>query len=185
MLQGKFKRAVAFAIGAWVAQACLTSSTVAQQEPKRGGTLVFGINSGDPPTYDCHQSALFPDHPPAVAALLEPAAHRHATLSQASSATSPRAGPSPTTSRPTRSGCARTSNSTMARRSRRRHQGDLRPHPQSAAGRSSRCARAWSPTSTRSRRPTRSGRLPPEASRTARCSTRSPIRSTASTAPPS
>ena len=26
----------------------------------RGGTLVFGINSGDPPTYDCHQSALFP-----------------------------------------------------------------------------------------------------------------------------
>ena len=30
------------------------------QEPVRGGTLVFGINSGDPPTYDCHQSALFP-----------------------------------------------------------------------------------------------------------------------------
>jgi peptide/nickel transport system substrate-binding protein len=26
----------------------------------RGGTLVFGINSGDPPTYDCHQSVLFP-----------------------------------------------------------------------------------------------------------------------------
>ena len=60
MLQGKFKRAVAFAIGAWVAQACLTSSTVAPQQPKRGGTLVFGINSGDPPTYDCHQSTLFP-----------------------------------------------------------------------------------------------------------------------------
>jgi peptide/nickel transport system substrate-binding protein len=30
------------------------------QEPTRGGTLVFGINSGDPPTYDCHQSVLFP-----------------------------------------------------------------------------------------------------------------------------
>src|SRR5258708_7237400 len=30
------------------------------QEPARGGTLVFGINSGDPPTYDCHQSVLFP-----------------------------------------------------------------------------------------------------------------------------
>jgi peptide/nickel transport system substrate-binding protein len=30
------------------------------QEPVRGGTLIFGINSGDPPTYDCHQSALFP-----------------------------------------------------------------------------------------------------------------------------
>src|ERR1044072_4194290 len=32
----------------------------AQEQPVRGGTLVFGINSGDPPTYDCHQSALFP-----------------------------------------------------------------------------------------------------------------------------
>src|SRR5882724_2135964 len=31
-----------------------------QEQPVRGGTLVFGINSGDPPTYDCHQSALFP-----------------------------------------------------------------------------------------------------------------------------
>ena len=60
MLQGKFKRTVAFAVGAWVAQACLTSSVVAQQQPKRGGTLLFGINSGDPPTYDCHQSTLFP-----------------------------------------------------------------------------------------------------------------------------
>ena len=32
----------------------------AAEQPKRGGTLVFGINSGDPPTYDCHQSTLFP-----------------------------------------------------------------------------------------------------------------------------
>ena len=33
---------------------------MAQDQPVRGGTLVFGINSGDPPTYDCHQSVLFP-----------------------------------------------------------------------------------------------------------------------------
>src|SRR5436853_3170051 len=32
----------------------------AQEQPARGGTLIFGINSGDPPTYDCHQSVLFP-----------------------------------------------------------------------------------------------------------------------------
>src|SRR5213080_1532356 len=32
----------------------------AQEQPFRGGTLIFGINSGDPPTYDCHQSVLFP-----------------------------------------------------------------------------------------------------------------------------
>src|SRR5262245_49990741 len=60
MLPGKFGRIVAFAVGAWLAQACLTSSLVAQPEPKRGGTLLFGVNSGDPPTYDCHQSTLFP-----------------------------------------------------------------------------------------------------------------------------
>jgi len=40
--------------------ALLVSPAVAQDQPVRGGTLVFGINSGDPPTYDCHQSALFP-----------------------------------------------------------------------------------------------------------------------------
>src|SRR5262245_11348090 len=60
MLPGKFGRTVAIVVGAWVVQACLASSLVAAQEPKRGGTLVFGINSGDPPTYDCHQSTLFP-----------------------------------------------------------------------------------------------------------------------------
>src|SRR3954467_11086271 len=32
----------------------------AQEQPVSGGTLIFGINSGDPPTYDCHQSVLFP-----------------------------------------------------------------------------------------------------------------------------
>lgn len=38
----------------------LLSPAAAQEQPAHGGTLVFGINSGDPPTYDCHQSALFP-----------------------------------------------------------------------------------------------------------------------------
>ena len=38
----------------------VTAPALAQEQPVRGGTLVFGINSGDPPTYDCHQSALFP-----------------------------------------------------------------------------------------------------------------------------
>jgi len=32
----------------------------AAEQARRGGTLVFGVNSGDPPTYDCHQSTLFP-----------------------------------------------------------------------------------------------------------------------------
>src|SRR5205807_2328256 len=40
--------------------AFLVSPAAAQDAPAHGGTLVFGINSGDPPTYDCHQSALFP-----------------------------------------------------------------------------------------------------------------------------
>ena len=40
--------------------ACVPGPARAAEQPKRGGTLVFGINSGDPPTYDCHQSTLFP-----------------------------------------------------------------------------------------------------------------------------
>ena len=40
--------------------ACMPGPAIAAEQPKRGGTLVFGINSGDPPTYDCHQSTLFP-----------------------------------------------------------------------------------------------------------------------------
>jgi peptide/nickel transport system substrate-binding protein len=39
--------------------ACFSQPLFAQQ-PVRGGTLIYGINSGDPPTYDCHQSTLFP-----------------------------------------------------------------------------------------------------------------------------
>src|SRR5262245_42486812 len=50
--------ALAVAIAAWLALG--QSPSLAQEQPKRGGTLVFGINSGDPPTYDCHQSTLFP-----------------------------------------------------------------------------------------------------------------------------
>ncbi len=37
----------------------LLSSAHAQEQPVHGGTLIFGINSGDPPTYDCHQAVLF------------------------------------------------------------------------------------------------------------------------------
>src|SRR5690349_9318855 len=37
-----------------------SSLPLSAEEPVRGGTLVYGINSGDPPTYDCHQSTLFP-----------------------------------------------------------------------------------------------------------------------------
>src|SRR3954447_26426309 len=52
-------RHFAFVLGA-LALAVAPSATLAQEQPVRGGTLIFGINSGDPPTYDCHQSALFP-----------------------------------------------------------------------------------------------------------------------------
>lgn len=52
-------RRVAAGLLSAVAIAAATASACAQ-EPTRGGTLIFGINSGDPPTYDCHQSALFP-----------------------------------------------------------------------------------------------------------------------------
>ncbi len=42
--------------------AVLFAAPATAQEPARGGTLIFGINSGDPPTYDCHQSVLFIIH---------------------------------------------------------------------------------------------------------------------------
>jgi peptide/nickel transport system substrate-binding protein len=60
MLRTRWRCAAALAltIAAWLAFE--PSPTLAQEQPKRGGTLVFGINSGDPPTYDCHQSTLFP-----------------------------------------------------------------------------------------------------------------------------
>ena len=60
MLQSKFGRTLVFGLSILAGQAHMASTGLAQQQPKRGGTLVFGINSGDPPTYDCHQSTLFP-----------------------------------------------------------------------------------------------------------------------------
>src|SRR5436190_8092168 len=52
-------RRFAFMLGAF-ALAIWSGAALAQEQPVRGGTLFFGINSGDPPTYDCHQSVLFP-----------------------------------------------------------------------------------------------------------------------------
>ena len=60
MLPSSIGRAAALALSIAAAVACLAPPAAAQEQPKRGGTLVFGINSGDPPTYDCHQSTLFP-----------------------------------------------------------------------------------------------------------------------------
>jgi peptide/nickel transport system substrate-binding protein len=48
-------------IGAVLGAFILAAPTVlaAEPQPVSGGTLVFGINAGDPPTYDCHQSVVF------------------------------------------------------------------------------------------------------------------------------
>ena len=35
------------------------AASAADAQPVSGGTLVYGINAGDPPTYDCHQSTVF------------------------------------------------------------------------------------------------------------------------------
>src|SRR5215208_4912873 len=53
-------RRFVFALSTAFALAVAPRAAPAQEQPVRGGTLVFGINSGDPPTYDCHQSVLFP-----------------------------------------------------------------------------------------------------------------------------
>ena len=60
MMWTLFRRAAIWALPIVAALACISAPAGAQDQPKRGGTLVFGINSGDPPTYDCHQSTLFP-----------------------------------------------------------------------------------------------------------------------------
>jgi peptide/nickel transport system substrate-binding protein len=50
--------------GLWTA-VLVVAATVLQgapgraEEPVRGGVLSFGIHAGDPPTYDCHSSAVF------------------------------------------------------------------------------------------------------------------------------
>src|SRR5207237_1025349 len=49
-------------MGRWLAFVLMLaalSPAAAQDAPVRGGTLVFNVNTGDPPTYDCHQSVLF------------------------------------------------------------------------------------------------------------------------------
>ena len=59
MLSKIWRRRALYAVAA-TAVIALSAVPATAQEPKRGGTLLFGINSGDPPTYDCHQSTLFP-----------------------------------------------------------------------------------------------------------------------------
>jgi peptide/nickel transport system substrate-binding protein len=39
--------------------ALLIATAAPAETPQRGGTLVFAVNAIDPPTYDCHASALF------------------------------------------------------------------------------------------------------------------------------
>src|SRR4030095_4511103 len=61
MSKNKWRGSGAFlALAFALVLACVPGPAGAAEQPKRGGTLVFGINSGDPPTYDCHQSTLFP-----------------------------------------------------------------------------------------------------------------------------
>ena len=61
MSQYKWGRTLSSLLAALLcALASIAVPAVAQDQPKRGGTLVYGINSGDPPTYDCHTSTLFP-----------------------------------------------------------------------------------------------------------------------------
>ena len=60
MVQTRGRRAAILALSVAAGLMSLSAPAAAQEQPKRGGTLVFGINSGDPPTYDCHQSTLFP-----------------------------------------------------------------------------------------------------------------------------
>jgi len=63
MLQRKWHPAELFIFAMfaiWSVLVCNSPATMAQEQPKRGGVLIYGINSGDLPTYDCHQSALFP-----------------------------------------------------------------------------------------------------------------------------
>ena len=53
-------RRLAAVVAGVIALFATVVASAAEEQPVRGGTLIFGINSGDPPTYDCHQSVLFP-----------------------------------------------------------------------------------------------------------------------------
>jgi peptide/nickel transport system substrate-binding protein len=46
------------ALPAFVA-AAFAPVAFAEETPKHGGTLVFGVNATDPPTYDCHATNVF------------------------------------------------------------------------------------------------------------------------------
>ena len=114
----------------------------AQEQPVRGGTLIFGINSGDPPTYDCHQSVLFP-----IIHLLTP---HYSNLLKIDTPNYPKIIGDLAESW-TVSDDAKTYSFKLHREREiprrlavlvRGHQGDLRPHPQSAAGRRLGAARA-------------------------------------------
>ncbi len=47
-----------FAVAAIAASSLLAAAAIAQETPKRGGTLNFAI-SGEPPNYDCHANSSF------------------------------------------------------------------------------------------------------------------------------
>ena len=157
----------------------------AAEQPKRGGTLVFGINSGDPPTYDCHQSTLFP-----IIHLLSP---HYSNLLRIDIPNYPKvvgdlaeswtvADDAKTYTFRLRAGVKFHDGSAVLGRGR---EGDLRPPAQSAAGRG-----LGAPGPRRRHRQHRHARSAQRRSSassgpTARCSTPSPTRSTASTAPPS
>lgn len=48
-----------FVLAALILAMAPGASRAADDEPVRGGQLIFGVNAVDPPTYDCHASALF------------------------------------------------------------------------------------------------------------------------------
>ena len=113
----------------------LAAPVRAQEQPVRGGTLIFGINSGDPPTYDCHQSVLFP-----IIHLLSP---HYSNLLKIDMPNYPKIVGDLAESW-TVSDDAKTYSFKLhpnvkfhdgSRVFVRGHQGDLRSHPQSAAGR--------------------------------------------------
>jgi len=55
--KGSFSAAMA--AGIFVVATLSRPAPALADEPSRGGTLVYGIHAGDPPTYDCHSSPVF------------------------------------------------------------------------------------------------------------------------------
>jgi peptide/nickel transport system substrate-binding protein len=118
-MQSKLAQLIVVTLAALWANAYMASPALCQNEPKRRDTLVFGINSGEPPTYDRHQSTLFP-----IIHLLSPHYSnllRNSNLLRIDLAHYPNrmghlaeVGRSPKTLRPTASAFAQAPNSTMA-----------------------------------------------------------------------